>query len=144
LRGTGGIVLLSSWVWKDANGWALDIGISCTYSNPVITGGWKHTHTHLVGKRKDPPKVSSPEAKKLSKKKKEGLSDPPYVPPEEVHKTRSKNKSNCKKTLEEMGLEDGVVGAVNVSKEEYGVVISRILISYKLYEFMYCLESFVT
>ncbi len=46
LRGTRGIVLLSSWVWKDVNGWALEIGISCTYSNPVVTGGWKHTHTH--------------------------------------------------------------------------------------------------
>jgi hypothetical protein len=67
-----------------------------------------------VGKRKDPPKVSSPEAKKLHKKKKEELSDPPYVPPEEEHKTRSKNKSNRKKSPEEIGLEDGVVGQVNV------------------------------
>ncbi len=41
--GTRGIVLLSSWVWKDVNGWALEIGISCTYSNPVVTGGRKHT-----------------------------------------------------------------------------------------------------
>jgi hypothetical protein len=38
-----------------------------------------------VGKRRDPPKVPSPEAKKLRKKKKEELSDPPYVPPEEEH-----------------------------------------------------------
>jgi hypothetical protein len=46
LRGTRGIVLLNSWVWKDVNGWALEIGISCTYSNPVVTGGWKkNTHT---------------------------------------------------------------------------------------------------
>ncbi len=45
LRGTRGIVLLSSRVWKDVNGWALEIGISCTYSNPVVTGGRKHTHT---------------------------------------------------------------------------------------------------
>jgi hypothetical protein len=43
---TRGVVLLSSWVWKDVNGWALEIGISCTYSNPVVTGGQKHTHTH--------------------------------------------------------------------------------------------------
>jgi hypothetical protein len=41
--------------------------------------------------------VSSLEAKKLGKKKKEDLSDPPYVPPEEVGMTRSKNKSNHKK-----------------------------------------------
>jgi hypothetical protein len=46
LRGTRGVVLLNSWVWKDVNGWALEIGISCTYSNPVVTGGQKHTHTH--------------------------------------------------------------------------------------------------
>jgi hypothetical protein len=32
-------------VWKDINGWALEIGISCTYSNPVVTRGRKHTHT---------------------------------------------------------------------------------------------------
>jgi hypothetical protein len=28
-----------------SNSWALEIGISCTYSSPVITGGQKHTHT---------------------------------------------------------------------------------------------------
>ncbi len=43
LGGTRGIVLLSSQVWKDVNSWALEIGISCTYSNPVITRGRKHT-----------------------------------------------------------------------------------------------------
>jgi hypothetical protein len=48
-----------------------------------------------VGKRKDPPKVSSQEAIRLHKKKKEELFDPPYVPPEEVHNTRRKKKSNC-------------------------------------------------
>jgi hypothetical protein len=47
LRGTRGVVLLSSRVWKDVNGWALEIGISCTYSNPVVTRGQKHTHTHI-------------------------------------------------------------------------------------------------
>ncbi len=46
--GTRGIVLLSSQVWKDVNGWALEIGIACTYSNPVVTGGQKHTHTFHV------------------------------------------------------------------------------------------------
>ncbi len=99
-------------------------------------------HTHPVGKKRDPPKVFSPEAKKLCKKKKEELSDPPYLPPEEVPKTKSKNKSNCKKIPEEMGVEDGVVGAVNVAEEEHLVVVSHTLTSYKLYEFMYCLESF--
>ncbi len=47
LRGTRGVVLLSSWVWKDVNGWALEIGISCTYSNTVVTGGQKHTHKYV-------------------------------------------------------------------------------------------------
>ncbi len=81
--------------------------------------------------------MSSPEAKKLCKKKKEKLSDPPNVPPEEEHKTRSKNKSNCKQTLEEMGLENGVVGQVNVAEEEHVVVLSHTLTSDKVYEFMY-------
>jgi hypothetical protein len=79
----------------------------------------------------------------LHRREKEELSDPPYVPPEEVHKMRSKNQSNCKKTPEEMGLEDGVVGAVNVAEEEHVVVVSCTLTSDKLYEFMYYLESFI-
>ena len=54
-------------------------------------------YKRTVGKRKDSPKVSSPEATKLDKKKKEELSDPPYVPPEEVCKMISKNESNHKK-----------------------------------------------
>ncbi len=87
--------------------------------------------------------MSSLEAKKLHKKKKEDFSDPTYAPPEEVRKTRSKNKSNCKKTPEEMGLEDGVVWAVNVAEEEHGLVVRRTLTSYKLYELMYCLKSFI-
>ncbi len=82
-----------------------------------------------MGKRKDHPKVSLPEAIKLLKKKKEGLSNPPYVPHEEVPNTRSKKKSNCKKPPEEMGLEDGVVGAVNVAEEEHGVKVSCTLTS---------------
>ncbi len=36
-----------------------------------------------------------------------------------------------------MGLEDGVVGAVNVAEEEHGVVVSCTLTSYKFYEFMH-------
>ncbi len=61
-------------------------------------------YTHPFGKRRDPPKASSPEAKKLCKKKKEELSDPPYVPPEEVHKMIRKNKSNRKKHLKKYVL----------------------------------------
>ncbi len=68
------------------------------------------------GERRDPPKVSSPKAQKLGKKKKDELSDPPYLPPEESHKMRSKDKSNCKNPPEEMCLEDGVAGVVNVAK----------------------------
>ncbi len=71
------------------------------------------------------------------------MSDPPYVPPEEVRKTIRKNKSNCKKPPKEMCLEDGVVGAVHVAEEEHVVVVSRSLTFYKLYEFMYCFKSFI-
>jgi hypothetical protein len=76
------------------------------------------------GKRRDPPNVSSPEAKKNRKKKKDELFDPPYVPPEEVRKIRSKNKSNCKKPPEEMCLEDGLAGAVNVAESVHAVAVS--------------------
>ncbi len=71
------------------------------------------------------------------------FTDPPYVPPEEVRNTRRQKKSNCKKPPEELGVEDGVVGAVDDAKEEHGVVVSLTLTSYKLYEFMYCLKSFI-
>jgi hypothetical protein len=57
-------------------------------------------YTHPVGKRRDHPKATSPEAKKQRKKKKDELSDPPYVPLEEVHKTIRKNKSYGKKPSE--------------------------------------------
>ncbi len=100
-------------------------------------------YTHPVGKKRDPSKASSPEAKKQRKKKKDELSDPPYVPPEEVCKTIRKNKSNFKKTPEEMCLEDGVVGAVHVAEEEYVVVVRCSLTFYKLYEFMYYFKSFI-
>jgi hypothetical protein len=46
--------------------------------------------------RKDSPKVSSPEAIKLGKKKKEESSDLPYVPLEEVCNARSKKNQNTK------------------------------------------------
>ncbi len=100
-------------------------------------------YTHPVGKRRDPLKASSPEAKKLRKKKKEDLSDTPYVLPEEVRKTIRKNKSNHKKTPEEMCLEDGVVGAVHVAEEEHVVVVSHSLTFYNLYEFIYYFKSFI-
>ncbi len=67
-------------------------------------------------KRRDPPKVSSPKAQKLCKKKKDESSDPPYLPPEESRKMRSKDKSNHKNPPDKMCLEDGVAGAVNVAK----------------------------
>jgi hypothetical protein len=44
------------------------------------------------------------------------LSDPPYLPPEASRKMRSKDKSNHKNPPEEICLEDGVAGAVNVAK----------------------------
>ncbi len=81
--------------------------------------------------------MSSPEAKKLPKKKKEELCDLPYVPPEEEHKTKSKNQSNQKNPPEEMGIEESVVGQVNVAEEEHVVVVSCTLSSDNLYDFMY-------
>ncbi len=71
---------------------------------------------HPCGKRRDTPKVSSPKAPKLRKKKKDELSDPSYLPPEESRKMRSKDKSNRKNPPEEMCLKHGVAGAVNVAK----------------------------
>ncbi len=94
-----------------------------------------------MGKRKDPPRESSQEAIHLSKKKKEDLSDPPYVPPEEVRNTKSKKKSNCNKPTEELGVEDGVVGAVDDSKQEHGELVSYLLPSPMLYEFICCMNS---
>jgi hypothetical protein len=99
-------------------------------------------YTHLVGKRRDPPKASSLEAKNPCKKKKDELSDPPYVPPEEVRRRLGRIFSNCKNPPEEMCLEDGVVGAVHVAEEEHVVVVSCSLTFYKLYEFMYYFKSF--
>jgi hypothetical protein len=97
-------------------------------------------YTRPVGKKKRSSKSVFTGGKKLRKKQKEELSDPPYVFSQEVCKTRSKNKSNHKKTPKEMGLEDDVVGSVHVAEEEHVAVVSRTLISYKLYEFMYYLK----
>jgi hypothetical protein len=79
--------------------------------------------------------VSSQEAIKLCKKKKAELSDPPYVPPEEVCNMRSKKKSNRsgKISAEEMGNKDGVVGAVDDADHEHGEVVSHLLTSSILY-----------
>ncbi len=49
----------------------------------------------------------------------EDLSDPPYVPPEEVRNSRRKKKWNRKKNTEELGVEDGVVGAEYDSEQEH-------------------------
>ncbi len=75
-RGTRRVVLLSSRAWKDINSWALEIGISCTYSNPVVTGGEKHTHpchntphnTHLTttSPHLPPPPPSPPPLQKMT------------------------------------------------------------------------------
>ncbi len=67
----------------------------------------------------------------MCKKKKDELSDPPYVPPEEVRKMIRKNKSNCNKPPEEMCLEDGVDGAVHVAEEEHVELVSCSLTFYK-------------
>jgi hypothetical protein len=41
------------------------------------------------------------------------------------------------------GKEDGVVGAVDDADQEQGVVVSCTLTSYKLYEFIFCLNLFI-
>jgi hypothetical protein len=41
------------------------------------------------------------------------------------------------------GKEDGVVRAVDDAEQELGVVVSCTLTSYKLYEFIFCLNSFI-
>jgi hypothetical protein len=73
------------------------------------------------------------------------LSDPPYVPPEEVRNTRSKknSKHSGKKSAEELGEEDGVVGAVDDAKQEEGGVVTYLLTSSMLFEFIYYMASFI-
>ncbi len=89
--------------------------------------------------------MSSQEATKLHKKKKEELSDPPYVPPEKVRNTRSKenSKHSGKKSTEELGEEDGVVGAGNDAKQEQEGVVTYLLTSSMLFEFIYYMASFI-
>jgi hypothetical protein len=73
------------------------------------------------------------------------LSDPPNVPPEETRNTRSKKKSNHSgiKSSEELGKEDGVVGAVDDAKKEHGEVVSHLLTSSMLYRFIGSMISFI-
>jgi hypothetical protein len=51
-------------------------------------------------------------------------------------------KSNRKKTPEELGEENGVIGAVDDAEEDHQVV-SYSLTSYKTYEFMYYTKPFI-
>ncbi len=76
------------------------------------------------------------------------MSDLPYIPPEEVRNTRNKKNANrsCKKSAEEMGKEDGVVGAVDDAEQELGGVVSHLLtssmISIHLYELFFYMNSY--
>jgi hypothetical protein len=47
------------------------------------------------------------------------------------------------KTPEELCVEDGVIGVADDAEEDHQVVVSCSLTSYKIYEFMYCLKSFI-
>jgi hypothetical protein len=47
------------------------------------------------------------------------------------------------KPPEELGVEDGVIRAVDDAEEEHQVVVSCSLTFHKIYEFMYCLKSFI-
>ncbi len=88
--------------------------------------------------------MSPQEAIELRKKKKTELSDPPYVPPENVCNTKSKKNSKCtgKKSADnvEQGKEDGVVGAVDDAEQEQGGVVSPTLTSFMLYEVIFLSE----
>jgi hypothetical protein len=54
------------------------------------------------------------------------------------------NSKGSGKELADMQVkEDGVVGAVDDAEEVQGVVVSRTLTSYKFYECMYCLKTFI-
>ncbi len=67
-----------------------------------------------------------------------------YVPPEEVHNTKSNknSKHTGKKSADnaEQGKEDGVVGAVDDAEPEQGRVVSPIPTSFMLYEVIFCLN----
>jgi hypothetical protein len=49
-------------------------------------------------------------------------------------------KSNCKKTPEDLGDEDGMIGVVDDAEKDHQVV-SYSLTSYKTFEFMYLTKS---
>jgi hypothetical protein len=51
-------------------------------------------------------------------------------------------KSNQKKPLEELGVEDGMLGAADDAEEDHQVV-SYSLTSYMIYEFMYYTKSYI-
>jgi hypothetical protein len=53
------------------------------------------------------------------------------------------SKGSGKELADMQVEEDGVVGAVDDAVEEHGVVVSRPMTSYKLNEFMHCLNSFI-
>jgi hypothetical protein len=53
-----------------------------------------------------------------------------------------KVQSNRKKTTEDLGEEDGVIGAVDDAEEDHQAV-SYSLTSYKIYEFMHCMKAFI-
>jgi hypothetical protein len=56
---------------------------------------------------------------------------------------KNNSKGPGKELANMQGEEDGVVGAVDDAEQEKGLVVSCILISYKLYEFLFCLNSFI-
>ena len=52
-------------------------------------------------------------------------------------------KGSGKELADMQGKEDGVVGAVDDAEQEQGGVVCRTLTSYKLYEFIFCLNLFI-
>ncbi len=56
---------------------------------------------------------------------------------------KNNSKGSGKELANMQSKEDGVVGAVDDAEQEQGVGVSCTLTSYKLYEFMICLNSFI-
>ncbi len=71
------------------------------------------------------------------------MSDPPYVPPDEVRNMRSKKNSmrSGKKSAQGLGKEDGVVGAVDDAEQEHRGLVTHLLTSSMLYQFINCMNK---
>jgi hypothetical protein len=56
---------------------------------------------------------------------------------------KNNSKGSGKELTKMQGEVDGVVGAVDDAEQKQGVAVSHTLTSFKLYEFIFCLNSFI-